>query len=257
MAVVGALSAGWMAQASGGPTVEAFKQAIERKFQKLRPDGTTERNVLFQDVKAGKSDGREFPFRATIIIRDYGPGYPANRYFGQTCVGRFEDEDYMMKADAFGGWELQGRMTPNLSTNRCQNNPSAGVSSIPLASLTGTPAPRAGATGTAPQAAPAAPLAAGGGSGSVEPGAYECWSSNRANLTLNFTIRGPGQYTGFDGKPGTFTMDAGSGRMTFKGGFLDGAIPRGYTPVYGKPHGHPTVSIRNKDGSETAFCEKR
>src|SRR5689334_18953133 len=54
-------------------------------------------------------------------------------------------------AGPIGGWDAQGRMTPNLNDTKCQNNPADGVSSIPLSSLSGS---RAGSGQMAPAAPP-------------------------------------------------------------------------------------------------------
>src|SRR5438105_15921532 len=71
-------------------TIEQFKQTLDAQLQKLKPEGFTVRTVLFQDVKAGKPNGEYYPFLVTAVIHDYGPGYPANRYYGQTCVGKMD-----------------------------------------------------------------------------------------------------------------------------------------------------------------------
>ena len=87
-----------LAQPAGAPTVEAAKQALNRKWQKLKPDYVAERNVLFQDVLAGKADAGSYPFRVTVLIRDYDAGYAANRNYGKTCVSRIEQGVYTLEA---------------------------------------------------------------------------------------------------------------------------------------------------------------
>ena len=72
------------------PSVDTLKQVLNKRLQSLRPDGMTERNVLFQEVRAGSPAPGSYPFQVTAVIRDYGPGYPANRYYGETCVSRLE-----------------------------------------------------------------------------------------------------------------------------------------------------------------------
>jgi hypothetical protein len=235
------------------PTVDTAKQALNKRWQQLKPDGMTERNVLFQEITAGRASAGNYPFQVTVVIRDYGPGYPANRFYGTTCVSRIEHGTYTLSPDDAGGWHAEGRMTPDLSEKKCQNNPSAGVSAIPLATLSGTAAP---AGLPAPSAQPA-PAATGNAAGTVAPGAYECWSSNRANLTLNFTVTGASKYTGYNGSAGSFTYDAASTRITFKGGSLDGVMPTGFYAIYYAPGGRPTVSFRSASGSEAAFCQKK
>jgi hypothetical protein len=93
--------------------------------------------------------------------------------------------------------------------------------------------------------------------GSVPQGVYECWSSGRANFMLNFSITGTHQYAGANGGSGTFSFDAGSQRITFKGGSLDGVMPQGFYSIYHSPQGRPTVSFRNSSGNEVAFCQKK
>lgn len=74
-------------------------------------------------------------------------------------------------------------------------------------------------------------------------------------MLMNFTIRSATQYTGSDNKPGTYSFDANSGRITFRGGSLDGAMPDGFYAIYHEPRGVPTVSFRSPRGSEAAFCQ--
>jgi hypothetical protein len=74
-------------------------------------------------------------------------------------------------------------------------------------------------------------------------------------MLLNFTIRSGSQYIGSDGKPGSYSLSAG-GRITFRGGALDGVLPAGFYTVYYVPQGTPTVSFRNSGGSEVSFCQK-
>jgi hypothetical protein len=125
-----------------------------------------------------------------------------------------------------------------------------------------------GAAGGAPQkqapvAAAQAPSArsgaaqVGSGGGAIPQGDYQCWSSGRANLTLNFSVAGPGRYTGYNSSAGSFSVDAASQRITFKGGSLDGVMPAGFYSIYHAPQGRPTVSFRNSGGAEVAYCQKK
>ncbi len=237
--------------AQTAPTADTLKQVLTRKLLSLRPDGVTERNVLYQDVVAGRPTGGTYPFRATLVIRDYGPGYPANRYYGETCVARITGWTYQLSVDDLGAWQVEGRMTPDLSQRTCQPNPSAGVSSQPLTGLSGVAAPEA----PAPVAARRAPAAAAGAG--VAAGAYECWANGEARMLLNFTVSGAGQYVGADRMPGRFRLDARTSRMTFAGGALDGAMPDGFYAVYHVVQGRPTVSFMSPRGSEAMFCQKR
>lgn len=229
---------------AAGLDVESAKQLLEARLLKLRPEGYTERQVLFQSVKLIDARGGSFRYRMTVKVRDYGPGYPKNRFYGATCVGTLEDEEFMFVAQT-GGWAVEGRMTPSMANNKCVNNPAEGASSMPLASVAGT---RAG-TGQIP-AAPA-PVRSGG----MVEGSYECWAYNRARLMLNFTVKAGGKYLDSEGKPGSFSVDPTNSRVTFHGGLLDGGIPAKMSAMYYEPKGKPTLSIRNAEGSEVTFCE--
>src|SRR6476659_3938128 len=75
---------------AAAPSAELLTQKLNAQLQALRPVGFTVRTVLFQDVKPGKQDGARFPFQVTAAIHDYGPGYPRNRFYGSTCVGKMD-----------------------------------------------------------------------------------------------------------------------------------------------------------------------
>ncbi|MBI4890523.1 MAG: hypothetical protein HY821_07845 [Acidobacteria bacterium] len=89
----------------------------------------------------------------------------------------------------------------------------------------------------------------------VRRAAYECWANGQARMLLNFTIKSAADYLDSDNKPGKYRYDAATGRITFQGGGLDGAMPAGFIAVYHEPKGHPTVSFRSPRGAEAAFCE--
>ena len=120
------------------PTTAQFQQALEAQLQQLKPTGYTVRTVRFEDVRPGRPNGGYYPFQVTASIHDYGPGYPANNFYGATCLGKMEKWKFDMRKDDFGGWIVQGRMT--VSDAICKDNPSAGVSAIPLASVRGSAA---------------------------------------------------------------------------------------------------------------------
>ena len=107
-----------------------------------------------------------------------------------------------------------------------------------------------------PNARPNTPQT-GSGDGTIPQGVYQCWSSGQANFMLNFSITGPNQYTGSNGKAGKFQFDPGSEQIAFMGGSLDGVMPQGFYSIYHAPKGRPTVSFRNSSGNEVAFCQKR
>lgn len=204
------------------PSADALKQAVNQSLQKLLKVGYTERQVLFQDVRAGTPSGTEYPFQVTLLIRDYEPGNPSSRYYGNTCVGRMDKNVFVMKRDPFGAWQVTGTMSvlsgPDLV---CKPNPSAGVSSIPLASLQGTQASAGNP--------PAAPAAAPQGKGSpVASGEWACYA-NGVLIGSGFRIEGNGQYSDPDlTNRGTYTVQPGAATITFKGGQLDGQTGRSF-----------------------------
>lgn len=219
-------------RAAAGPDVPAFESAIADRLQKLRPSGIAERNVRFLNVQAGPEKNGAHAFRATILIRDYGPGYPANHFYGETCVGRLVDQVYWMSPDGFGGWRVEGAMTPDLANRQCTRNPVAGVSSVPAESLQGTAAPVASTPSSAMQAAPSRPEArtaaarGNGGSAAIATGEWACYGAGgRALIGLAFRVNGDGTYTDLDGKSrGTYALDAAAGTLSFRGGHLDGQV---------------------------------
>jgi hypothetical protein len=242
------------AQAQNAPTAENAKQAIEQKLQKIwKISGTKgERTVVFQSVQVGRAAAGSYPFRATLAIHDYDSGYPANRYYGQTCVGRIEEETYVLSVDEFGKWQAEGRMTPNLPEKTCKPNTAAGVASIPVSSLQGTRASATVALSVVPATQPAAATAGSG----VPVGSYQCWANGQARPLLNFTILNGSQYRDSQGATGAFQSGASS-RITWRGGNLDGFLPAGFYTVYYAPQGRPTVSFRSTSGAEVTFCQKQ
>jgi hypothetical protein len=246
------------AQGPKNPDIAEFERALDHRLQGLRPEGTTERNVRFIAALAGKPTGSSFPFRATLVIRDYGPGYPRNRYYGETCVGQLNEVVYTMEPDAFGGWNVQGQMVPDLAQKVCKENPSEGASSQPVDALSGSPAPAASTTPAPPAPGGAGPGTSAGRAqpaGSMATGPYLCWANGEAREFMNFTVTGPGAYVGTDGKRGTFALDANS-HVTFHGGAMDGALPDGFFALYHAPQGRPTLSIQSPRGAEAVFCQR-
>ena len=220
----------------------------------MKIEWNTERNVLFQNVRQVAGNAGSYQFEVTALIRDYGPGYPRNRYYGQTCVGKMNQRLFTFGPDGKGGWGIDGRFTVGMGPDQqCKNNPGESISSFPLASLSGTPAPEGPITSPGGSAAAAADAR---GQGGVAAGSYECWANGQARMLLNFTIGGGGKYTDSDGKVGSFGFDAKTARIVFKGGLLDGFMPQAFFAIYHEPQGRPTVSFRNSGGSEATFCEK-
>jgi hypothetical protein len=188
--------------------------------------------VLFQDVHIVPKGGGSYQVTVSASVRDYDQGFPRNRYYGRTCIGAFQNEAYTISPVSTGEWLVDGRLTPDLSKTQCKDNPSAGVSSIPLNTVQGSAAP-AGSVSSPAMAH----------SGGVAEGAYECWSGRNANTMLNFAILAGGRYTDSKGRAGTFTFTPGTQKIAFAGGALDGGA--GYAPVYYEPRGRPTVSSQS------------
>ena len=199
------------------PSPDVLKQVLSKTLLGLRPEGYTERQVLFQSVTANPKKGAFYPFTVTAIIRDYNPGYPPNRYYGTTCVRKMDGWIFNLSPGANGQWAVDGMMTVT-NTSTCTDNPSAGVSSVPLATLSGTPAP----TGT-PAAAPAAEL---------HIGEWACYGTGgRLMAGMGFRLQPNGAYVDLDNKrAGRYTHNKAAGTITFQGGFLDGQTGRSLKP---------------------------
>lgn len=90
---------------------------------------------------------------------------------------------------------------------------------------------------------------------SVAAGSYECWAFSSARMGLNFQVTGSGRYKDSEGVAGSYSYDPATGRIAFKGGLLQDAMPQGFYSVYHEPKGRPTVSFRSARGSEASFCE--
>ena len=199
------------------PTVAQFEQVLNTQLQALKPVGYTARTVLFQAARALPQRGRYFPFEVTLTIHDYGPGYPPNRFYGATCVGRMEKWLFDMVKNEASTWIAQGRMT--ITGSQCKDNPSEGVSAIPLASLEGARA----SVGT-----PATPAPTTNSAPTLYIGEFACYGvGNRLMAGMGFHLKPGNKYADLDGgRPGTFEFDATALTITFRSGFLDGQVGR-------------------------------
>ena len=221
-------------------SVDTAKQILNKRWLELRPQAVTQRNVLFQSVRPNGANR----FIVTAIVRDYDPGYPANRYYGSTCTGSFDEAPFSFRFDG-SNWQAEGALTASLAKTKCLKNPSVGASSAPLESLPGTPA-AAGQIASGP-----APTRSGG----LVVGPYECWANSRARGGLNFSIRAGSQYTDSEGATGTFSLNTTDHVVKFKGGLLS-ALGAGFYTFYHEPKGMPTLSMRSvRDGGEISYCE--
>ena len=104
------------------PSVAEFKQTFEAQLQKLKPEGFTKRTVRFGPIVKGTANGGYYPFKVTAYIHDYAPGYPANRYYGQSCLGKMDGWKFDMRKDDFGDWIVQGRFTVTGADRVCKEN---------------------------------------------------------------------------------------------------------------------------------------
>ena len=202
------------------PNTNDLKRALDKQLQALKPQGYATRTVLFGDVRAGPPNGAFFPFQVTATIHDYGLGYPKNRFYGATCVGTMDKWKFDMRKDDVGGWLVQGRMT--VSDALCKDNPAEGVSSQPLAALSGTRAPAAGAVGAAKSATPA--------DAGSKPylGQYACYGTGgRIMAGMGIVLKANGAYEDLDrARKGSYVHNAAAATLFFKGGFLDGQTGR-------------------------------
>ncbi len=197
------------------PNVEQFKQVFDKQLQQLKPDGTSKRTVKFVSVVAGKSNGGYYRFNVTAYIHDYGAGYPANRYYGQTCVGKMDNWPFDMVMIE-GAWKIQGRFTVSSPDRTCKDNPGAGVEATPLASVPGA------AYEAGKNIAPAAvdPKAVSG----LYLGQYASYGTGGTFLGgMGFTLLANKTYYDLDKKRGgTYVYDPQKATISFKGGFLSG-----------------------------------
>jgi hypothetical protein len=202
------------------PSAEEFKQVLGERLQELKPAGFTVRTVRFEEVRLGEATRGNFPFEVTATVHDYGPGYPANRTYGQTCVGKMDKWKFDMRRDEFGRWFVQGRMT--VSDRVCKDNPSEGVSALPLPKVAGEPGSKAVKKDRKPRAK------ASKGSSTLSLGEYACYGyGNQLMAGMGFRLAQDGTYKDVDGgRGGTYVTSAADSTISFRGGFLDGQVGR-------------------------------
>jgi len=132
-----------------------------------------------------------------------------------------DKKEFVMKRDSFGGWQVSGTMSVLSGPDMvCKANPSAGVSSIPLASLPGSQA----SVGNPPPPSVALP----GKGSAVVAGEWACYA-NGVLIGSGFQMNADGHYSDPDlTNRGTYTVQPGPATITFKGGQLDGQIGRSF-----------------------------
>lgn len=211
-----------MSSFSQKPSVELFKHVFEAHMQKLLPDGYTKRTINFVQVVPGNPDGGYYPFKVTAYVHDYGPGYPSNKYYGQTCLGKMDGWKFDMLKNEFGEWIVQGRFT--VSDNVCKNNPSEGAEAIPLASVPGVSYKKeeASAIDKTPQKVSEADVS------KLYLGEYACYGTGgRLMAGMGFHLLPNGRYYDLDKKRGgTYIYNAQNATITFQEGFLSAQVGR-------------------------------
>lgn len=209
---------------AAGPGVEDLKRTLEAKLQKLRPQGFQERTVLYHEIIPSGSNGGRYSFKVSLVLHDYAKGYPANQYWGQTCVGKMDKWPFELLPDGAGGWTVQGRLT--VTDNICKNNPAQGQSSMPLAGL---PGKRFAPDASTPIASPAAGAKGSGGL----LGEWACYGAGgRLMAGMGFVLKTGESYSDTEGgRGGKFRHDAAQATVSFSGGFLDGQIARKVRPA--------------------------
>jgi hypothetical protein len=208
------------------PGVEQFKKVFEAQLQQLKPTGFAKRTVKFGSVTKGTANSGYFPFKVTAYIHDYGSGYPANKYYGQTCLSTMEGWKFDMRKDDFGDWIVQGRFT--VTDNKvCSENPSEGTAAIPLAGVPGT-------TYTAQQndVAEAPIKEQSQNTSQLYIGEYACYGTGSRLLAgMGFKLKTNGSYNDLDGKrSGKYVYNKSAATISFKGGFLDGQVGKNVKP---------------------------
>ncbi len=208
--------------------VEQFKKAFYKRMMELLPEGFEKRTLKFISVTQGASNGGFQNFKVTAYIHDYDEGYAPNKYWGQTCLSKVDALPYTMHKDAFGEWEVQGRFTMTGANEKCENNPSQGVSFFPIDGVPGAVySPAATTTTKTETKIPAAKTA----NGQLYVGEYACYGyGNRIMAGMGFTLLAGGKY--YDGdrqRGGTYVYNAAAGTISFIGGFLSGQKGTGVT----------------------------
>jgi len=208
--------------------VEQFKKAFYNQAMDLLPRGFEKRTVKFISVTQGATTSGIQNFKVTAYIHDYDEGYAPNRYWGQSCLSKFDALPYTMIKDAYGQWLVQGRFTILGANQKCEDNHSQGVSSLPIDAVPGA-VYSPGAAKTAKPEFKGPPAKEAGGQ--LYVGEYACYGTgNRIMAGMGFTLLAGGKY--YDGdrqRGGAYVYNATAGTITFVGGFLGGQKGTGVT----------------------------
>lgn len=199
------------------PSTEIFKEALVKRLQSLRPDGFERRTVKLVQVVPGKTNSGTTSYKVTAYIHDYDEGYPPNKYYGQTCVGKMDNWPFTMHKDASGEWIVQGKFT--VTDSDCQTNTAEGSESLPLADVPGTtyePGKNNQAKKNSPKTEENQDL--------LYIGEYAAYGTGgRLMAGMGIILTKDNRYYDLDKKRGgTYNYDKKTATISFQGGFLSG-----------------------------------
>lgn len=196
-----------------GQTTRDFMRVFEAQLQRHKPADVFKRTVLFREVRPGATTGGAPSFVASLTIHDYSPGWPPNKYYGKTCLGKIEHGTYSMLRDRLKEWTVEGRMTT--SDAKCVDNPADRVSAFPIDSLSGT---RVGSSEAFPSI-----MTKGVETFVPKMGEYACvLPGGRLAANRGFRLKGDKSYTDAAGaRGGTYVYEPFATTIAFHGGFLD------------------------------------
>lgn len=218
-------------------STEIFKEAFVKELMQLRPEGYERRAVKLVQITPGRTNSGTKSFKVTAYIHDYDEGYPPNKYYGQTCVGKMDNWIFTIHKDDFGEWAVQGKFT--VTNNSCITNPSQEVESQPLSSIPGT----IYEIGKNPLASDNA-FNNTDNKSSLYIGEYAAYGTGGRLMTgMGMTLTNGNRYYDLDKKRGgTYNYNKKAGTITFIGGFLSGQIGK-------------NVSTKGFDISSTVYYE--
>lgn len=96
--------------------------------------------------------------------------------------------------------------------------------------------------------APAATLPLPSWAAGVPEGQYRCEANGKHRMMMDFKVTAPGRYIDSGGKKGTFSLDAKTNKMRFRGGVLNG-LDVDYTPGPASK-----IDVNSRHGSEAVSC---
>lgn len=200
------------------PSAEQFKEVFVKQLQQLRSTGYERRTVKIVQVTKGKTNSGTTSFKVTAYVHDYDEGYPPNKYYGQTCVGKMDNWIFTMHKDDFDEWLVQGRFT--VTDNTCKDNPSEGVESQPLAAVPGTIYEK-GKTAAA-TAAPVKNTVTK--KSTLYIGEYAAYGTGgRLMAGMGMILTSGNRYHDLDKqRGGSYSYNVQAGTISFSGGFLSG-----------------------------------